>query len=628
MSVPYLLRIGLFIGLVIVLPGSSWASDGSLQEKLGGKIDIVVASDGSGDHLTVQAGINAVPNNSSQRTVLFIKKGTYREKITVPSAKINLTLVGEDVDSTIIVYDDYADKVPGMGTFETPTFEIQARDFRAMNLTFMNDARPGGTGSGQNVAVASYGERNVFLHCRFISWQDTYYTGADGRHYFKDCFIEGAVDYIFGHTTSIFDSCQIHTPRSGGYITAASTKENYGFGYVFFNCRLTAPPGISGVYLGRPWKTYAQTVFFECIEYENISPLGWKTWDGRENTCFYAEYKCTGPGSGTGYRVDWSHQLSEAQAAAYTMENIFSKATSTDFSGDWNPAVESDSVYIILRGHTTLFMDSINLNADIASLKLNGEDLPDWDPSTHTYFIELPEDITDVPLIEATAVNPLSSVEIEYPDDLPGFAEVTILANDRASHSSYSIYLSIDGASGNALLDSIKVGGIPVADFHPDSLHYEVVLPQGTSPYYPVNAYPQAPDTRASVTKPASLPGTINIVVTAVDGTARTYAVDASISTGVETISGAGTRPVFRNPSGPRLSFSLHGTGTPGPMRLKVFDLKGSLLLERNWDAWSPGDYHVTLGANARGWCVYQLTVGPWIYSGKLYIEPISAGYF
>ena len=186
----------------------------------------------------------------------------------------------------------------------------------------MNDARPDGSGDGQNVAVSSYGKRQVYLHCRFISWQDTYYTGSDGRHYFKDCFIEGAVDYIFGHTTTFFDSCQIHTVRSSGYITAASTKEDYGFEYVFFNCRLTAPPDVKSVWLGRPWKLYAQTVFFQCIEYDNIRPTGWKTWDGRENTYYYAEYQCTGTGSDTTNRVDWGHQLSTADASRYTLENF------------------------------------------------------------------------------------------------------------------------------------------------------------------------------------------------------------------------------------------------------------------------------------------------------------------
>ena len=181
--------------------------------------------------MTVKEGIDAVPDNSQERTVLFIKKGTYREKLVVPPSKRYLTMIGENVDSTVIDWNDYAGKIVDgveLNTFTSQTIQINPDDFRAMNITFINEARPDGSGDGQNVAVSSYGKRQVYLQCRFISWQDTYYKGSDGRHYFKDCFFEEAVDYIFGHTTTVFDSCQIHTERTGGYITAASTKEDYG----------------------------------------------------------------------------------------------------------------------------------------------------------------------------------------------------------------------------------------------------------------------------------------------------------------------------------------------------------------------------------------------------------------
>jgi pectinesterase len=605
------------------------AGDGSLREQLAGMIDIVVAADGSGDYLSVQEGINAIPDNSPTRTILFIGKGEYREKIHVPSSKINLTLIGEDMDSTIIVYDDYAGKTPDINTFNSQTIEILPRDFRAMNITFENDARPEGSGTGQNVAVSSYGDRTVFLHCRFISWQDTYYTGADGRHYFKDCFIEGAVDYIFGHTTAIFDSCQIHTVRSGGYKTAASTKEDYAFGYVFFNSRLTSPPDVTGVWLGRPWKTYARTVFFQCVEYESINALGWKTWGGREETCFYAEYQCTGPGSDTSGRADWSYQLSDNEAAAYTMENIFSKESSPDFSSDWNPAVYADSVYLILLSNTTMFLDSANLDTRIASLKLDGEDLPDWDPGSYEYIIELEPGTTEIPEIEATASNPLSIADIEYPESLPGFANITILANDRASCQTYSIYLSTDNASGNALLDSIKIGGHIMEGFDPEVFDYEIVLPQGTSPkYYGLTAYRQVPDAIISpITRP-ELPDTIRIIVTAVDGTTNTYTIYASIATGTGKTIRENAVPIFPNPASGEISFRV-AEPYAGPIKFRLFDLKGSLLLERSWERASEGDHYIVLDNKPdNGMYIYQLHLGEVIYSGKLIIKPLGTGIF
>jgi pectinesterase len=613
------LLIAVFLSLSISV--STTGNADSLQEKLGNIVDLVVAADGSGDYLTVQEGINAVPDNSLEHTILYIKNGTYREKITVPSSKINLTIIGENVDSTIIIYNDYAGKTPEMNTFNSQTIEILPSSFRAMNLTFENDARPGGTGDGQNVAVSSYGDKTVFIHCRFISWQDTYYTGADGRHYFKDCFFEGAVDYIFGHTTTIFDSCQIHTVRAGGYKTAASTKENYTFGYVFFNCRLTSPPGVTGVYLGRPWKTYAQTVFFECIEYENIIPAGWKTWNGNENTCFYAEYKCAGPGSDTSNRAEWSHQLSDAQAISYTMENIFSKKTSTDFSADWDPDIESDSVYQALKSGITMFMDSVNLDADISSIKMNGQDFPDWDPDVNEYFLELPEGTTDMPLLEAEAANPLATVEIEYPDALPGFAEITILANDRASHRTYRIYLSVNSAATNALLDSIKVGGKMIENFDPEIFEYEVILPQGTSQYYGVTAYKQAPDSKVSVSKPASLPGTITIVVTAVDGTSKVYTIEASIATGLDLLSGEQALTIYCDLTTRSIYFHFDGS-CGGSVEFKLFDLKGALLLEKNWPHILQGEYSVPIAERLNGGLyIYQVSYNDLFYRGKLLIN-------
>ena len=221
-------------------------SQESLFTQLAGKIDLVVDKSGTGNYAKVQDAISAVTNNSSSRTVIFIKNGVYKEKIYVPSTKRNLTIIGENTDSTILTYDDYAAKVVDgseLGTFKSESFRVDADDFRAINVTFENSYGEG----YQAVALFTSGDRQVFLHCRLIGWQDTYYTDSWQRNYLKDCYIEGAVDYIFGRTTVIFDSCRIHTARSGGYITAASTEQGYKFGYVFLNCTLTTPANVSGV---------------------------------------------------------------------------------------------------------------------------------------------------------------------------------------------------------------------------------------------------------------------------------------------------------------------------------------------------------------------------------------------
>jgi pectinesterase len=597
----------------------------TLQEELAPAIDMVVAADGSGDFTKLQAAVNAAPNWPSSPTVIFIKKGEYREKVLIPASKSRLVLIGEDVDSTVIVYDDDAKKIVDgeeLGTFRSQSVQIDASYFGAMNLTFENDARPNGEdGKGQNVAVACYGDRAVFLHCRFIAWQDTYYSGSDDRQYFKDCFIEGAVDYIFGHTTTIFDSCQIHTVRSGGYITAASTKEDYQFGYVFFNSRITAPPGITGVYLGRPWKTWARTVFFECIEYENVSPMGWHVWDGKEETCYYAEYQCTGPGSDTANRVDWSHQLTEEQAAAYTRENIFSAGSSTVFSSNWDPAVDGDTLWSIVQKHAPMFMDSVNLDARIASLLLDGEPLAGWDPDVYEYSIEVGSDTAAMPELYAEAACSLARVSIEYPESLPGFATVQVLANDRATHSTYRIYFSVDGSYTDARLDSIRIANRLIENFDPEVLEYDVVLPAGTSKYYGLTGYAHVKGAWVRNNKPAALPGDGTIEVTAVDGkTSRTYLLHISLSTGFEEDSdpGSGLEILGPSPEG-RVCFRMPGGGRH--VLVSIWDMTGKLVHREFLGDLAPGgEIHVLETALEGGIYVIRTESSQGSLAGKLLI--------
>ncbi len=582
-------------------------------------MDLVVAQDGSGDYSTIQDAINAVPDYSSDRTLVFIKNGSYREKVLVGSSKRNLTLVGENADSTILVYDDYAGRIVDgveLNTFTSQTIQVDADDFRAMNMTFENDARPGGYGSGQNVALSTYGARTVLLHCRLVSWQDTYYTGSDDRHYIKDCYIEGAVDYIFGNTTVIFDSCQIQTVRTGGYITAASTEANDQFGYVFSHCRLTAPPGISGVYLGRPWKNSPRTVFFECVELENIHSSGWRSWNADE-TSFYAEYNCSGEGSDTSKRVAWSHQLTDEQAQAYTMEQIFSASSSTSFSQDWDPDVERDSIWLAVQAHTVMFLDPINTDSRIESLMVEGEPLENWDPSVYEYSVEVGSDPQEMPVLSASAVNPLSEVNITYPDEMPGFAEITVLANDGGSHSTYRIYFSVDGSYSDARLDSIRIAGGILEGFSPDVYVYDVVLPADVSKYWGLTGYARVDDAWVITRKPESLPGDATIEITAVDGsTTALYTLHITLATGLDF---PGETEPWVEVIYPVMEV-LHlriTTASPQPVHVRVLRLNGAMVTETTHHG-SPGTIDLMLPLpGMEGVYLYEVVHGERRHAGQ-----------
>ncbi|GAB4032177.1 hypothetical protein GCM10028809_30020 [Spirosoma gilvum] len=300
---------------------------------------ITVAQDGSGDYKTVQAALNTIPTNNPTRIVIYIKQGTYKEKLKLDSTQHNVTLIGENKASTILTYDDYSGKTLPDGTkLRTSTsgsFYIFGNDFRAENLTFENTAGP----VGQAVAAFVTGDRAVFINCRFLGNQDTLYTGMPsqyGRQYYKDCYIEGTVDFIFGSATAVFDHCTIFSKKNGNYVTAASTPEGKPYGYVFLNCTLTSDAPPASMYLGRPWRDFAKTVFINCQLGDHIKPEGWHNWDkpNAEKTTFYAEYNSKGPGAHPSSRVSWSKQLTTEEANSYKPERILAG------NDKWKPAVK------------------------------------------------------------------------------------------------------------------------------------------------------------------------------------------------------------------------------------------------------------------------------------------------
>ncbi|WP_234568052.1 pectinesterase family protein [Rhodohalobacter sp. 614A] len=293
------------------------------------KTEMVVAKDGSGDYKTIQAAIDDTKSFPSERITIYIKDGIYKEKVKVHSWNTNLSLIGESKEKTIITYDDYFDKIDRgrNSTFFTYTVLVEANDFHAENLTIENTAGK----VGQAVALHVEADRVSFNNCRILGNQDTVFVSGDGaRQYFKDCYIEGTTDFIFGEATAVFENCTLHS-KGNSYITAASTPESSKHGLVFKNCRLTAAEGVTKVYLGRPWRNFARTVFLNSKMGDHIIPKGWHNWGKpeAETTVYYGEYGNSGSGFKAESRVDWSHILTKDQAETYTLNKIF---------GDWKVA--------------------------------------------------------------------------------------------------------------------------------------------------------------------------------------------------------------------------------------------------------------------------------------------------
>jgi len=308
--------------------------------------DIVVAKDGRGDFFTVQEAIDAVPDFShDQVTTIYVKEGTYKERIIIPAGKQRVVIRGAGMDKTVLTYDNYARKIWPDGRFEVGTsgsasLYVHSDLVTFEDLTIENSAGDGGI-VGQAVALFTDGDRLFFHRCRITANQDTIYTfgsrGSNGRlkrSYYLDCIIEGTTDFIFGPSIAYFENCTILSKKDS-YITAASTPQGEKYGYVFKDCRLTAAPGVTKVYLGRPWRSYARTVYLNCEMGGHIRPEGWHDWNKPEThkTAFYAEYGCTGPGADRSGRVKWGRQLKARQAADYTFDKVMEQGDGTA----WNP---------------------------------------------------------------------------------------------------------------------------------------------------------------------------------------------------------------------------------------------------------------------------------------------------
>jgi pectinesterase len=323
---------------------------------------ITVSKDWKGDYRTIKEALNAIPDNNSAPVKIFIYNGIYEEKLVIN--KPYLTMEGESAEGTIITYSDYARMVMPdgelRGTFRTATVMIDTHNVAVKNITIRNEAGPGYL-VGQAIALYVDGDRLEFDGCRIIGNQDTLFTGPlplsplvhkgfvgpkehaprnHGRQYFKDCYIEGNVDFIFGSATTYFKNCEIftkcvnrmeeHENQTGvkGYITAPSTPQDKEYGYVFYECNFTSDCPPKTVYLGRPWRNYAKAVLIRCHLGAHIKEEGWCDWNKEDahETVLFGEFESSGSGAEgilTGRRVPWSKQLMKDESLLYSRDIVY-----------------------------------------------------------------------------------------------------------------------------------------------------------------------------------------------------------------------------------------------------------------------------------------------------------------
>ncbi|RDX63479.1 hypothetical protein CR513_58088, partial [Mucuna pruriens] len=330
----------------------SWVTskDRRLLESMVGdiKANVVVAKDGSGKFKTVAEAVASAPDNGKTRYVIYVKKGTYKENVEIGSKKTNVMLVGDGMDATVITGN--LNFIDGTSTFKSATVAAVGDGFIGQDIWFQNTAGPQ---KHQAVALRVGADQSVINRCRIDAFQDTLYAHSN-RQFYRDSFITGTVDFIFGNAAVVFQKCNLvaRKPMSNqnNMVTAQGREDpNQNTGTSIQQCNLTPSSDLKPVvgsiktYLGRPWKKYSRTVVMQSSLDSHIDPTGWAEWDAQSKdflqTLYYGEYMNSGAGAGTSKRVKWPgyHIIkTAAEANKFTVTqliqgNVWLKNTGVNF---------------------------------------------------------------------------------------------------------------------------------------------------------------------------------------------------------------------------------------------------------------------------------------------------------
>ncbi|KAJ0797185.1 putative pectinesterase [Helianthus annuus] len=294
--------------------------------------NLVVAKDGSGNFTTIGEALNAAPNSSATRFVIYIKAGAYYEYVDVTNKKKNLMFVGDGIGKTLIKGN--RNVIDGWTTFRSATLIAVGANFIMKGITVENYAGPS---KHQAVALRSGSDFSIFYQCSFIGYQDTLYVHSL-RQFYRECDIYGTVDFVFGNAAVVFQKSNFYArqpePNQKNMFTAQGRDDpNQNTGISILECKIAAGSelipnqSMFKSYLGRPWKLYSKTVIMRSYIGDLIDPAGWLEWSGdfALSTLYYGEYMNRGPGSNTSARVTWPGYrviTNETEASQFTVTNF------------------------------------------------------------------------------------------------------------------------------------------------------------------------------------------------------------------------------------------------------------------------------------------------------------------
>src|SRR5215469_7847138 len=321
---------------------------------------VTVAHEGRADFHTLQEAIDHAPETGE---VIRIAPGTYREKIHISKPNIVLVGIGKRPQDVVLSWDDAA--ISAGGTSKSGSVSVDADGFKAENLTIENtweNEHARVQEGSQAVALLMSSDRAVLDHVRLLGAQDTLYANSrtchqnlprDGsappadtpacqasRQYFRDCYIEGHVDYIFGDAKAVFDHCELHPRHNPDVMLTAQSKHfpAEDSGYYFLHCKITGENNGDKVIFGRPWRDYSTVTFYDMDIEKPVAPEGWSDWNGRLKTSTYREYKSHGPGVDGDHRIVTSPKLSRQEEKKLTPRVLLA---GTD---GWDPVAAANAL--------------------------------------------------------------------------------------------------------------------------------------------------------------------------------------------------------------------------------------------------------------------------------------------
>jgi pectinesterase len=279
-------------------------------------------------YASVQAAVDALPETGG---TVEIAAGTYREKLVIAKSNVKLVGTSKKPEDVVLVWGD--SHISAGGTGKSASVWASGDGFEAHNLTIQNDYHLHNAEKSQAVALRLTADRAVLTNVRLLGAQDTLYAASKSpdspsRQYFRDCYIEGHVDFIFGDAKAFFDRCHIHGIANDiVMITAQSkVKPEQDSGYVFDRCRITADADVKELWLGRAWRPYATVVFLRTRIDAPLQPAGWREWTPGTTDTFktatYREYQSTGQGASSATRDPSSRQLTKAETKAWSLKKF------------------------------------------------------------------------------------------------------------------------------------------------------------------------------------------------------------------------------------------------------------------------------------------------------------------